>query len=251
MAYIPRMRDIGSRARELRQRLRSRPGNEWPTLPVRHQEPSLVYSVDDGSTQEPHPLVALLLQAASNAQSISLSAIRERCADPMAADFVEQWPGEHYRLLAGLSQTLEARRIVDVGTYTGLSALSLGYFGAHVVSYDIHGWCTFKDTALRESDFEDDLEQRIGDLSDPAFFLSQTNVLREADLIFVDGPKDGVFEWKFADLLYSSLADKSTVIVWDDTRLMNMVAFWAALAAPKLDATSLGHWSGTGLTLSS
>ena len=242
---------MGSLVRGMRQRLRSRSGNEWPTVSARHQEPSVVYSVDDGAREETQPLVALFLQAALNAQNISLSAVSERCADATTADFVEQWPGEHYRLLAGLSQALEARRVVDVGTYTGLSALSLGHFGAHVISYDIHGWSTFEDTALHESDFEGELEQRIGDLSDPAFFFNQTDVLQGADLIFVDGPKDGVFEWKFADLLYSALADKSTVIVWDDTRLMNMVAFWAALSAPKLDATSLGHWSGTGLTLSS
>lgn len=250
MAYIPRMRDMGSLARGMRNRPRYCSGNEWPTLPVRHQEPSTVYSADDEATEETDSLVALLLQAAANAQNITLSTISARCTDPIAADFVKQWPGEHYRLLAGLSQALEARRIVDVGTHTGLSALSMGYLGAQVISYDIHGWSSFDDTALRESDFKD-LEQRVGDLSDPEFFSTQKDVLRDADLIFVDGPKDGVFEWEFADLLYAALADKTTVIVWDDTRLMNMVAFWAALAAPKLDATSLGHWSGTGLTLSS
>ena len=245
------MWNLGSLAGDMRRRLRSRTENEPTTLTVRHQEPSIIHSVDVEATESTESLVALLLRAAANAQHISLSALTHRCADPMSAGFVEQWPGEHYRLLGGLAKAVDARRIIDVGTYTGLSALSLGHFGAHVVTYDIQGWSTFEDTALRESDFEGEIEQRIGDLSDPAFFSSQTGVLRDADLIFVDGPKDGVFEWKFADLLYSALADKSTVIVWDDTRLMNMVAFWAALTAPKLDATSLGHWSGTGLTLAS
>lgn len=245
------MWNLGSRAGDMRRRLRSRTENEPTALTVRHQEPSVVYSVDIEATESTESLVALLLRAAVNAQHISLGSLTKRCADPMSAGFVEQWPGEHYKLLAGLAKALDARKIIDVGTYTGLSALSLGHFGAHVVTYDIHGWSTFEDTALRESDFEGEIEQRLGDLSDPAFFSSQTEVLRDADLIFVDGPKDGVFEWKFADLLYSALAEKSTVIVWDDTRLMNMVAFWAALTAPKLDATSLVHWSGTGLTLAS
>ena len=35
--------------------------------------------------------------------------------------------------------------------------------------------------------------------------------------------------------------------MFDDIRLLNMIEQWRALPRPKLDLTSFGHWSGTGL----
>jgi hypothetical protein len=36
-------------------------------------------------------------------------------------------------------------------------------------------------------------------------------------------------------------------VVVDDIRLLEMVQLWRDLPYDKIDATSLGHWSGTGL----
>jgi hypothetical protein len=38
-----------------------------------------------------------------------------------------------------------------------------------------------------------------------------------------------------------------TILVLDDTRLLNMIDVWRLIRSPKLDLTSFGHWSGTGL----
>jgi hypothetical protein len=35
--------------------------------------------------------------------------------------------------------------------------------------------------------------------------------------------------------------------MFDDTRVLNMIEIWRRLNRPKLDLTSFGHWSGTGL----
>jgi hypothetical protein len=35
--------------------------------------------------------------------------------------------------------------------------------------------------------------------------------------------------------------------MFDDTRLWSMLRFWRQLPYPKMDLTSFGHWSGTGL----
>jgi hypothetical protein len=35
--------------------------------------------------------------------------------------------------------------------------------------------------------------------------------------------------------------------MFDDIRFWNMLRIWRNVAAPKLDITSFGHWSGTGL----
>ena len=65
----------------------------------------------------------------------------------------------------------------------------------------------------------------------------------------MDAPKDGVFEPALAALLIEHLGETGTLTVWDDIRVMTMVEFWRGLPLPKLDITSLGHWSGTGLAL--
>jgi hypothetical protein len=41
--------------------------------------------------------------------------------------------------------------------------------------------------------------------------------------------------------------DAPPILVLDDVRLWTMLKFWRELALPKLDFTSFGHWSGTGL----
>jgi hypothetical protein len=38
------------------------------------------------------------------------------------------------------------------------------------------------------------------------------------------------------------------VLFFDDIRVPNMIAIWRSITRPKLDLTSFGHWSGTGLT---
>ena len=68
----------------------------------------------------------------------------------------------------------------------------------------------------------------------------------EADLIFLDGPKDGYFEARFLANLLSMKLQPHALLVLDDIRLWNMLRIWRDLPPPKLDMTSFGHWSGTG-----
>ena len=37
------------------------------------------------------------------------------------------------------------------------------------------------------------------------------------------------------------------IVMLDDIRLWRMLSFWQDIPRPKLDLTSFGHWSGTGL----
>jgi hypothetical protein len=101
---------------------------------------------------------------------------------------------------------------------------------------------------LRSEDFETGrIEQRIGDLGEGAYLESQAHVLRSADLIFIDGPKDGVWEQAAFPKILGLLEDRRRLVVLDDIRLLTMVQLWRDLPYPKVDATSLGHWCGTGL----
>jgi len=215
---------------------------------ARHSELSVISSADD---LEPGPtpyLIDLLLDAARQASAIDLTPVVHRCRTPEDARYVTTWPGEHYRLLPALARVLGARRVVEVGTYIGQGTLALRQGADEVITYDIVPAQEFPTSLLNQEDFEAGIEQRIGDLSDPGFFAANTDTLREADLIFVDGPKDGVFETAFSRMLFPALAGCRTIVVWDDIRVMTMVNVWRKFPVPKLDATSFGHWSGTGLT---
>ena len=71
-------------------------------------------------------------------------------------------------------------------------------------------------------------------------------MLEKADLVFVDGPKDGVFEPKIFALLSQVRFKPGTIMFVDDIRFENMVLVWESIPFPKLDLTGFGHWSGTG-----
>lgn len=223
---------------------------EQQALSARHVEPSLIASIDDLHPGSNDFLVGLLLEAAAEARKISLENVAARCTDPMDALYTTTWPGEHYKLLAGIAKVLNAQSAVEVGTYKGQGTLALASMVPQVVTYDVVAYTDIPGALLRSEDFEHGVEQRLGDLCVPEYFNTQLDTLLEADVIFVDGPKDGHFEKTFSELLYPALAGTGKVVVWDDIRLMAMVSVWRGFPVAKLDATSLGHWSGTGLTQS-
>jgi hypothetical protein len=66
-------------------------------------------------------------------------------------------------------------------------------------------------------------------------------------MFFIDASKDGTTERKLLANLETIPFRKPPLLVFDDIRLMNMVPIWRGLKYPKLDVTSFGHWSGTGL----
>jgi predicted O-methyltransferase YrrM len=210
---------------------------------------SVASSAHDQAGEPSDALVELLLAAAQAARTIDLTPVVER-ATPAYAPYVQLWPGEHYRLLAGIVTVLKPAVVVEIGTFLGLSALTMLQADpdVRVVTFDIAPWRSEAETALRESDFIDGrLTQVIGNLAEPAVQTAHMDTLREADFLFVDGPKDGVFERTFVADVLPELTDRRRIVGFDDIRMLQMAGLWRALPYPKLDATSLGHWSGTGL----
>jgi len=141
--------------------------------------------------------------------------------------------------------------VIEIGTLSGLSALSLMKYlpaDGQLVTFDIVPWPEIPGTCLKEEDFaEGHLRQVIANLADPAQFKAHAPLLAKADLLFVDGPKDRKFEPAFAALLDTIAFEKPPWVVFDDIRDMNMLRFWRMLDKPKLDLSSFGHWTGTGL----
>jgi predicted O-methyltransferase YrrM len=217
-----------------------------PPVSARHVEWSAIASTDDEPAQPTDQLLGLALAAAERARHLRLDEIGQRCGTRLEGSWVNHWPGEHYRLLASLVEVAGVRRAVEVGTYTGMGALALAGPGVVVQTYDLVPWDQVPNTLLRREDFYGRISQRIGDLAGANYFDSQLDDLRAADLILVDGPKDGVFEPAFLARLLPVLR-AGQVLVLDDIRKLQMLQTWRDLPLPKLDVTSLGHWSGTGL----
>ncbi|MCC6954695.1 MAG: methyltransferase, partial [Deltaproteobacteria bacterium] len=134
---------------------------------------------------------------------------------------------------------------------SGLSALCAKKFlrnDGRIVSFDLKHWTTDSNTVLREEDFADErLFQLTDDLSNPLVFPLHLDLLRTAELIFVDAAKDGVSETRILEHLSTITFHTPPIVVLDDIRLWNMLRIWRDISRPKLDVTSFGHWSGTGL----
>lgn len=219
------------------------------TVPItaRHIEWSAIASVDDLQPSPTAALIDLMLASAAKAREVDFTEFVKRSSE---ARWMPIWPGEHYRFLTGLCEEVQAAKVIEVGTYLGLGTLALASSNAQsVITYDIAPLDNFPNAVLQTADLSDGrVEQRVGNLLERSFFEAQLEDLRTADLLFIDGPKDGHFEKQLLTRLIPCLKPGS-ILVLDDIRLLNMLATWRWLPLPKLDATSVGHWCGTGIAI--
>ena len=161
------------------------------------------------------------------------------------------FPGEHYRFLSGLIQHLKPKTLVDIGTSTGMSSrVMLDYTlpKSKVITFDLIKWDEF-DSHLEKTDFRDGrLTQYLEDLSNIEIFNKHLPIINQADIIFLDAPKDGIFEYLFIkNLVESDLICKTRYLILDDIKFLNMVKLWRSIRSPKFDLTSFGHVTGTGI----
>lgn len=218
-------------------------------LAIAHSQFSVIVPAESWQSHPNDRLIDISMNAISNARTVDHSDIVARMEE--YPHWPNIWPGEHYKLLSGIVQTIRPKLVIEIGTATGYSSLSMKKFlpkDGKIVTFDIVPWRQFPKCTLREEDFEDGrLEQIIADLSDPSVFSSYASLLREADFIFIDAAKDGTQEQLFINNFSALQFRTQPIFMFDDIRLMNMVEIWNNLAKPKLDITSFGHWSGTGL----
>jgi predicted O-methyltransferase YrrM len=219
------------------------------TFSARHAIPSAILSADDEGGRPTQELIDLGLQAAHTASRVDLSDLSGRMKAPPF--WPEVWPGEHYKLLAAFVQILQPRLVLEIGTATGLSALALKKYlpiGSRVVTFDIVPWRDYPDYVVSNADFADgQLEQVVADLTSFQQARTYANLLRAADLIFIDAAKDGTMEVLLLENFSSIGLKEGACVLFDDIRLLEMIAVWRQIRFPKLDLTSFGHWSGTGL----
>ena len=235
---------------ELRRRIRAAALQRLLPQPFtsRHLEYTIIAALDDDTSKPTPRLIDVALDSISKARTIDLSHISSLLKS--SPSYPEIWPGEHYKLLAGAVRSLQPKLIVEVGTFTGMSALSmlraLPECG-RIVTYDVTPWSDLLGALVCAKDFQDGrLEQRVEDLSDITVFARNAEVLRDADIIFIDGPHNVAFEEDLLAKLKTIDYSGHPLVILDDIRLLGMTGVWRRIDRPKLDMTSFGHWSGTG-----
>ena len=218
-------------------------------ISVRHAEYSMLYSADDELTKPNERLFNLTFDASKAALTANLDDILKRTLPDV---LLNVYPGEHYKLLAGMIQVLQPKLVIEIGTAKGLSALTMKKFlpdDGKIVTFDIINWNNYPGgTSLNNNDFDDGrLIQFTDDLSHSTSFSKHIELLKEADFIFMDAAKDGSQEQRFIDNLKTIKFNNPPIVLFDDIRLWNMLKIWREITMPKLDITSFGHWSGTGI----
>ena len=220
-----------------------------PPFQSRHSEYSMIFSLDDDVSRPSERLISVALDAIGKAREVDLEDLCGRMKNPPY--YPNVWPGEHYKLLAGLVLALKPQEVVEVGTSMGLSALAMKKYlppDSKLFTFDIQDWKAHPDYALRREDFADGrLVQFLDDLSDPDICRKYEDLLKQAQLICIDAAKDGVGERKFLENFGQVPLREGSFLVLDDIRLWKMLKIWREVSLPKLDLTSFGHWSGTGL----
>lgn len=188
-------------------------------------EYSVAASMDDDPAGPSQRLMDILLEAIAFARHVDLSWLSRRMRCPPY--YPDVWPGEHYKLLAGLVLAHKPKRVVEIGTGQGLGALSMKgslAVGSELITLDLIPWTELEQSVLLPSDFQDgSLRQVLGDLSDRKFFSSFADTLSGCDLLFVDAPKNVHFERTFLRNLSSIRLPPNAVVIFDDIRVWNML----------------------------
>ncbi len=212
---------------------------------IRHFEPSIIFSKEDLIVSP--ELIYLIAESSKLASQTVLNCGKKNLPD---SKYLNIFPGEHYRLINAVAKKINAKNIVEIGTYTGMGSLALKYglSDAVVTTYDIVKWNDLPlPSHFEVTDFDNSLKQVIGDLSDDIFFEQNLDILNKADLIFMDAPKDNSFEYKMAKQFKKLKNKRKKILILDDILFVNMIDFWRRIKSPKIDASTFGHFTGTGI----
>ncbi len=150
---------------------------------------------------------------------------------------------EHYKMLAYLSMQFNGVEIFDIGTHRGASAAALSYNKNNIVhSFDISNLYPLPSISNVNYHIEDIV-------TDTPSRANWTERLLASPLIFFDiDPHEGGREYEFYEWLKAN--NYQGALICDDIWYFKPMRdnFWYKIpTAEKLDLTSFGHWSGTGV----
>jgi hypothetical protein len=143
---------------------------------------------------------------------------------------------EHYRLLSFISQTNNNIQILDIGTLKGCSALAFSINKSNnVISIDIASQVDLYG-----------VPENVKFIIDNILSEKYVDTILNSKYILLDTFHDGTFEKEFhqhlIDIKYYG------VVIFDDIKLNpQMIEFWNSISNNKLELTSIGHVTGTGV----
>lgn len=160
---------------------------------------------------------------------------------------VLEWPGEHYRLLAGFSSLMAPTLTVEIGTWQGAGSAVKAARSARVVTFDIVPQGMVMGAIPDFFTQFQNVTQVIGDLIVEETWNQYLSLFSQADLVFMDGPKDGMFEPAMVPKIVEAMRPGS-ILLLDDIRFAGMQKLWThGIPYPRIDLGSFGHFSGTGV----
>lgn len=230
-------------------------------MSARHVEESLIMSEDDNPGRPNDRLLHLAKAAFFTAITVWRdSPIFEGRTGGGMEYAPMTWPGEHYCLLPSLIDVIRWGKdstvpvgvsVVEIGTSSGQSAVAmlaaLDHRDDRLVTFDVMPWRNCN-PVLKEEDFKDGrLIQIVADMTNPNHFAGFKEHIEGADFIFIDAAKDGICEPKLIHHLNQCNFKNPPIILFDDIRVANMLWIWRGIDKPKMDITSISHWSGSGL----
>ena len=164
-------------------------------------------------------------------------------------DNKNNFPGEHYKLLISIINTENFEQVTEVGTGSGIaSKLILSETSAKINTFDIVPWLENNSHLTIAEATDPRLKMHIENLGEKKVFEKNIELFHNSNLIFLDASKDAVFEDNFLVKLSNLKFDnKLRLLFIDDIRHSKMYKIWSSIKNPKIDLTSFGHWSGTGL----
>ena len=125
--------------------------------------------------------------------------------------------------------------------------MTLGRYAEQVVTFDITPLREIQSSIPNLLERCSNIRQVIANLEDAMEWQAHTPMFGEADLVFVDGPKDGNFEGAVVPRILAEMKPGS-IMVLDDIRFAAMSVLWRdGITYPRIDLGNLGHFSGTGI----
>ena len=149
---------------------------------------------------------------------------------------------ELYKLLLYISLQINCKTFVDIGTGYGFSALALSIDDRkNVITYDIvnkipNDQMTILNKAnisFKCMDYTEDLDQ---------------DKLQNTDLIVLDIDHNGYYEQECIIFLEKNKY-KGLVLIDSINLNPQMRNFWDNIKQTKIDVSSVGHWTGTGMVV--
>lgn len=171
---------------------------------------------------------------------IDLSSLSNHIIDEEFKNYFLNEPGkDHYILLAYYSLKYNNSSLLDIGTYTGCSALALSYNPTNkIISFDV------KENLRRLKSSPENIEFII----DNCIKEQYKKLILSSPFIMLDTDHDGIFEHEFYNYLCE--INWKGILLLDDIHLNNpMKEFWLSISQEKHDISNVGHYTGTGLVI--